>query len=937
MRAVRRLVVLWASVIAALSLVATASAATLPDYVQPYGTNDAGGFYNVLPPGEAGVDNALQLGQYQLNGTYPPNFMDQLPLYDNLVYASPTLTTAQIPLYFKDATFGTQPQNVARTESPEAGLTIVRDQYDVAHVYGQTRAEVEFGAGYAAAADRLFLMDVLRHVSEASLSSFVGGSAGDQAMDQAQWTVAPYTQADLQSQVDNAPKLYGAGGTQVVDDVTSYVAGINAYISAALTNPQLLPAEYAAIGKTPTMWQPTDVLALASLIGAIFGKGGGNEVQSALALQTFEHRFGTAAGRKVWSDFRESDDPESPTTVARRFPYETTSPFATKGLAMPVPGSVTYVAPGQTNPDTAQIRRSADGGYPAPILGYTATPDPIPIPADGSIGSALLYDLYGQPPHASNWELVNAAHSTNGHSIAVMGPQVGYYLPQILMEEDLHGPGIDARGAAFPGVNLYVELGHGVDYAWSATTADTDNVDTFAEVLCNPNGGAADANSDYYLYKGKCTAMDQLVRQNSWTPNVDVTAGPGSATLTTYRTVHGLVYARGRADGKYVAFTSARTTYFHEADSALGFMELNEPGFTTGPKQFQQAASNINFGFNWAYVDANHIAYYESGWFPQRAPGTSPDFPILGTGRYDWRGFDPSLHTETDIPFAAHPQAIDPTLMVSWNNKQAPGWHAADDNYGYGSVFRNQLIAEHIKQDLAHGKVNIAQLVQAMDLAATEDLRIVSLWPTLRAVLGHPANPTLRADIAELSAWYAHGGHRWDLAKTGNYSDNAAIELMDAWWPKLLGAEFHPVLGAAPFTALRGMMGYGSAYTGGAPNAPDYERGWWGYVSKDLRDLLHARLGGRAHPKPAGAYSRLYCGRGSLTACRKALWSSLLAAGSVTPASMYGFGDCTKTPTPECFDMNASTIVSGLGMAPFVFQNRPTFQQVVELTRTLPR
>ena len=75
-----------------------------------------------------------------------------------------------------------------------------------------------------------------------------------------------------------------------------------------------------------------------------------------------------------------------------------------------------------------------------------------------------------------------------------MGPQVGYYTPEILMEEDLHGPGIDARGAAFPGVNLYVELGHGRDYAWSATTATSDNVDTFAEVLCQ--------DEFHYLYKG---------------------------------------------------------------------------------------------------------------------------------------------------------------------------------------------------------------------------------------------------------------------------------------------------------------------------------------------------------------------------------------------------------------------------------------------------
>src|SRR4029077_1971157 len=183
-------------------------------------------------------------------------------------------------------------------------------------------------------------------------------------------------------------------------------------------------------------------------------------------------------------------------------------------------------------------------------------------------------------PHASNWELVNKKYSTNGHSIAVMGPQVGYFTPEILMEEALHGPGIEARGAAFPGVNLYVELGHGRDYAWSATTATSDNVDTFAEVLCQ--------DELHYLYKGQCLPMEKLERTNSWGPTATEPEGqPGSETLTVYRTVHGIVYARGTAGGKAVALRSARSTYFHEADSALGFAELNEPGFVTGPTQFE--------------------------------------------------------------------------------------------------------------------------------------------------------------------------------------------------------------------------------------------------------------------------------------------------------------------------------------------------------------
>jgi hypothetical protein len=41
----------------------------------------------------------------------------------------------------------------------------------------------------------------------------------------------------------------------------------------------------------------------------------------------------------------------------------------------------------------------------------------------------------------------------------VAGPQVGYFFPEILLELDLHGGGLDARGASFPGLSAYVLLG----------------------------------------------------------------------------------------------------------------------------------------------------------------------------------------------------------------------------------------------------------------------------------------------------------------------------------------------------------------------------------------------------------------------------------------------------------------------------------------------
>jgi acyl-homoserine lactone acylase PvdQ len=875
-----------------VSIVSTAAAAS-----QPYGTNDAGGFRNVLPPGENGLDNLPQLLGFKGQGLLPPHFADQQPLYENLLYAAPTLTEAQIPNYYKDATFGVPAGEVESTIEPRAGVTIVRDKaFGIPHIYGDTRAETMFGAGFAGAQDRLFLMDVLRHTGRAELASFLGGS--NAGADASQWGFAPYTEADLERQLVQAPKIYGQPGQQAVEDVYAYVEGINAYIAAASLDPKLKPAEYSVLNKPMEPWKPTDVLAIASLVGGIFGRGGGNELGSALTMQAFVKRMRKVAGRKAWLGFRSKNDPEAPTTISKRFPYETRSAFAKRGLALPDPGSV-------------RLTKTA-----------TASSSPGAASGMGTVGARLQAALE-EAGHASNWELVSAKESATGHPIAVMGPQVGYFVPQILMEEDLHGPGIDARGAAFPGVNLYVELGHGRDYAWSATTATSDNTDTFAEVLCK--------DKFHYSYRGKCLAMGKLEKSESWTPNsIDPTAA-GSQKLVAYRTVHGIVFARGKVHGKKVAFVHQRSTYFHEADSVIGFGQLNEPGTVTGVQGFKKAVSNINFLFNWSYIDSEHIAYALSGAMPQRAKGTSPDFPILGTGQFDWKGFKPATQLADYLPFAKHPQAVDPPFLVSWNNKQAPGWAAADDKYSYGPVFRSQMIADKVRAAIkGKKKMTIVQLIQAMEESASQDLRGYKLLPIIFKTIGKPKSAKLRQALATLRTWQKHGAHRRDLNRDGVYEENEAVELMDAWWPKLLEAEFMPVLGGKLYSQLEEMTG-ATSYTGGSPTEPSFDDGWWSYVSKDLRDLFG--------PKPQGAWSRGYCGGGSKQKCRQALQRSLAAALKVTPQQLYGGGDgaCASNPQPSCFDQNRPQVTGGIDLPPFPFQNRPTFQQVVTPTQRLPR
>jgi len=295
---------------------------------------------------------------------------------------------------------------------------------------------------------------------------------------------------------------------------------------------------------------------------------------------------------------------------------------------------------------------------------------------------------------------------------------------------------------------------------------------------------------------------------------------------------------------------------------------MNDPAQMTGPADFAKAASLMNFVFNWSYIDSKHIAYQLTGWFPRRARGTSPDFPILGTGKFDWKGFDPSTHEATWLPQSLHPHAVDQPFLVSWNNKQARGWAAADDKFSYGPVFRSQMIEQRVKDAIAGGKVTLAQLVQSMEEPASQDLQAWALMPILRNALGNPSDPRLRQAINLLSTWAANGAHRRDLDRNGSDEDSDAIALMDAWWPRLVRAEFGPALGD---TALVGSAEAGDDVVVNVA-ARDLGLGSGGF------DIVHVNLsrgldGGRGCPVARSARSRptMRAGsarRGRRTRCR---------------------------------------------------------------------
>src|SRR3954465_6669426 len=542
-----------------------------------YRQNDFGGFRNVLPPGENGFDNAVDLARFETTQSRPAHSDDQLPLYRDLLSNYRTLNDAGVDRFFKDASFGVKPADVERTYSPRSDVTIVRDNYGVPHIYGKTRAGAEFGIGYATAEDRLFFLDVFRHLGRAQLSSFPGGAPANRLLDEQVWNVAPYTEQDLQKQVDQRPPQYAAEADRLKADLDNYVAGINQYIAEARLDPTKMPAEYAAIGQPqgPADWKGTDVVATADVVGAIFGAGGGREVPSALVLEKAIKRFGRTQVRRGWHGFRSAEDPEAPTTISKRFPYSAT-PKHPRGVALPDPGSVTDLRPADPSTTKAQVT-----------------------------------------PHGMSNALLVSGRLTRSHKpVAVFGPQTAYFAPEILMEQDVHAPTLDARGVAFPGTNLYVQLGRGRDYAWSATSAGQDITDTFALPLCDKT---------HYRLKGKCEPIEVPTPTNSWQPTPADQTPAGTQTLKAERTKTRTGAARAKVKGKPVVYVRLRTTYGHETDSGLGFSYFNDPAKVHDAKSFQQAASLIGYTFNWFYVDGRKIAYFNSGFNPVRAKRTDPN------------------------------------------------------------------------------------------------------------------------------------------------------------------------------------------------------------------------------------------------------------------------------------------------------------------------
>jgi acyl-homoserine lactone acylase PvdQ len=766
---------------------------------------------DILPPGNFGGIN------------FTPHSADQAPLYDALTPLFDHVTTKDVTKDFKAEPLWTGNEAALRVERPGRGVRILRDSFDVPHVFAKRETDVFYGAGFAAAEDRGVLMELARYPGRLGCIDAPGFNAFAVALSGNRFQPSAQTEAFLAKQISWLTSA-GETGRKELADLDAYVAGINAQRKGA--NLPIAP------------WTRNDVVATTCLLGARFGAGGGDEARRSELLAALESKLGAAKGLSVFDDLREQNDPAAPTTLVKPFPY----------------GPKIAGAPGPGN----------------------AVVDDASVQAPPSSLSAM-----------SNAVLVSGKRSTLGHPIMVAGPQLGYFYPEFFWEVDMEGGGVSVRGGALAGIPN-VLIGRGPDYGWSFTSSQSDNIDTFAETLCG--------DDHHYVHKGACTAMTRFDAGN-------ILSGGVATPVTFYETVHGPVIGYGTVGGTRVALSQERSTRGRELKAALDVYNLST-GRLTSPQQFTHDLSRFEMSFNGFYVDSKHIAYVSSGRLPLRAAGVDPGLPTVGTGAYDWTGF---------LAPDKHPQVIDPAggEIVNWNNKPAPGFAAADDNFSYGSIHRELLLRNNLKD----GANSVVDVVNTMNKAANQDLRAVAVWPTILRVLALTPAPDQRAASMKslVDGWLQRGAPRLDANGDGKI-DDAGAAILDAAWPKLADAVLQPVLG--PLTdRLAALMERDDAP---GPSGSAYIDGWYGYVAKDLSDVL-----GVIAPGP---FANRYCGGGDRVACSKALWAALDAAATDLASKQ-------TDPDPVAWraDATPERIRFAPGFLPVTMRwtNRPTYQQIL--------
>ncbi|WP_282356576.1 penicillin acylase family protein [Pseudomonas sp. PS01303] len=366
----------------------------------------------------------------------------------------------------------------------------------------------------------------------------------------------------------------------------------------------------------------------------------------------------------------------------------------------------------------------------------------------------------------SNAWVISGSRSQSGKPLLAGDPHIRFSVPSVWYEAQLSAPGFELYGhhqALVP----FAFLGHNLDFGWSLTMFQNDDLDLIAEKV-NPD------NANQVWYRGQWT--DMVVSEQQ----INV-KGQSPVTLILRQSPHGPIVndALGTAAGKTPI---AMWWAFLETPNPIleGFYQLNRAD--TLAKARAAAAKVQAPGLNLVYANAKgDIAWWASALLPKRPAGVRPEFILDGSSNQaDKDGY---------YPFSANPQEENPArgYIVSANfqplsptGMEIPGYYNLADR---GQQLNRQLSDKNIKW------TNEANQKLQLGTATGYGPRVLApLLPVLREVVSDPAQMKL---VEQLAQW--PGDYPLDSVSATVFSQ-FLYDLADAAMRDELGNEFFDTL-----------------------------------------------------------------------------------------------------------------------------------------------
>lgn len=624
-----------------------------------------------------------------------------------------------------------------RVAGLQGSVTVSRDAAGIVQIYADMPHDLFLAQGYVHAQERLWQMEVWRHISSGRLSELFGPSEleTDEFIRTLGWRQA--AQRDLAAM--------SADGRAALQ---AYADGVNAFIDShhgdlglGFVVAGLKSGRGGLGGYIPEPWTPLDTAAWQKVQSFNLGGNFDSEIFRMLS----DARLGSPAMTdELFPPYRADAPVITPTGLPGS--GGAGNPGAT--LPPPLAGGSSPDAPPTAVTARAGRAVAPPGRAVAPTAGQAAG-----WTALAGIRSAILATagldtgtgLVGDHGVGSNDWVVSGTKSASGGALLANDPHLGFSMPSVWFMNGLHCRTVsaacpfDVTGVTFPGVPAVI-LGHNERISWGATNVGPDVQDLFIETIDPKDPG-------HYLYKGQSLPFDLR------TETIRVAGGP-PVTITVRSTIHGPILNDVDPRLKNGApLLALRWTATAEVDGAFdSFLHIaTATDFASFRAAFRTYGSPSQ---NFVYADvAGHIGYVLPGLIPIRATATDRgDRPVDGaSGAHDWTGY---------IPFADLPWQYDPPsgLIVSANNA------AVDPSYPYfigqewDPGYRAQRITDLLKADEPGGITPAEMRAIQMDTSMPRaDLVIARLDKAA------PTTPDGQLLLARIRSW----NRRCDVASPG--------------------------------------------------------------------------------------------------------------------------------------------------------------------------